>query len=267
MKDLDGELKKKEIIMPQKEHKNFKVSIILPNYNSSKYLISTISSIKNQTYNNWELIIVDDCSDNKTKKILKKYKKSKKIKIIWLKKNRGAAYCRNLAIKKSRSKYLAFIDSDDLWKKNKLNIQIKYMIKNNYDFTYTYYEAFYPKYTRKIIVPSKFNFKSFIKDTSIATSTMVIKRNIAKGIKFTNTRICEDYYFKCRVLKRIGSGFCIKKYLTKYRIRNNSLQSNKLNNFFWMWKINKNFNKLSFFANIKSLFFISISSLKKYGFK
>ena len=113
--------------MDQKESDNFKVSIILPNYNSSKYLNATINSIINQTYKNWELIIVDDNSDNATLNLLKKYKNKKNIKIFFLKKNRGAGFCRNLAIKKSTSYYIAFIDSDDLWKKNKLNKQVNYM--------------------------------------------------------------------------------------------------------------------------------------------
>ena len=126
----------------KKLKKELKVSIILPNYNSSKTIINTINSILQQTYKNWEIIIVDDCSDKKTKNILSKYKNIKKIKIFYLKKNKGTAYCRNLAIKKSKSYYLAFIDSDDTWEKNKLKLQINFMQKNNYFFTYTNYTTF-----------------------------------------------------------------------------------------------------------------------------
>ena len=93
------------------------IDIILPNYNSALYIEDTIKSVINQTYKNWKLIIVDDCSDKNTKLILKKFSKHKKIKIIWLNKNKGAGYCRNLAIQKSNSQYIAFIDSDDIWKK------------------------------------------------------------------------------------------------------------------------------------------------------
>ena len=97
-----------------------KVSIILPNFNSSKFIKQTLKSIISQTYKNWELIIVDDNSNDKTKRILLKYKKYRKIKIIFLKKNKGQGFCRNLAIKKSKSAYIAFIDSDDIWEKTKL---------------------------------------------------------------------------------------------------------------------------------------------------
>ena len=253
----------------QKLEKEPKVSIILPNYNSSKTIVSTINSIIQQKYKHWELIIIDDCSDRTTKNILSKYKKIKKIKIFYLKKNRGAAYCRNLAIKKSQSDYIAFIDSDDLWNKNKLKLQIKFMKKNNYLFSYTYYKTFKMKNSIKknIIVPKKFNFKSFTKNTSIATSTMIIKRFIANNMKFSNTKICEDYYYKCQLLKKIGFAYCYPNYLSEYQIREDSMQSNRMRNLYWIWKINKNFNKFNIFDNLISILFISLNSIKKYGFR
>ncbi len=246
-----------------------KVSIILPNYNSSNTILATVNSIIKQSYKNWELIIVDDCSDSKTKKILSKFKKFKKIKIFYLKKNKGAGYCRNFAIKKSMSNYLAFIDSDDLWYKNKLKFQINYMKKNNYYFTYTNYKTFNVDKSKKNIIktPIKFNFNSFIKNTSIATSTMVVKRVFADGVKFSNSKICEDYYFKCQLLKKVGHAYCYPSYLSQYRIRENSLQSNRFRNLYWMWKINKTLNNFSFFKNFVSIFFISLNSIKKYGFR
>ena len=248
--------------------KESKVSIILPNYNSSQTIQETIQSIINQTHKNWELIIIDDNSDKITKNILSKYKK-KKIKIFFLSKNKGTAYCRNLAIKKSKSEYIAFIDSDDLWKKNKLKLQINFMKKNNYFFTYTHYKTFKVNnpIQNTIFVPNKFNYKSFIKNTSIATSTMIIKRSISKNIKFPNTEICEDYYYKCQLLKKIDYAYCYPGYLTEYQIRKNSLQSNRLRNLCWIWKINKNLNKLSILENLISIFFISFNSIKKYGFR
>jgi teichuronic acid biosynthesis glycosyltransferase TuaG len=251
--------------MVQKEFKD-KVSIILPNFNSAKYISSTINSIKKQSYKYWNLIIVDDCSNVETKKILNKFNNKKKIKIFWLKKNKGAAYCRNLAIKKSKSKYLAFIDSDDIWEKNKLKLQIDYMRKNNFDFTYTYYKTFGLK-LKKIKPPPRLNFEDFTKNTSIATSTMILNRKMAEGIKFTETAICEDYFFKCKILKKIKHAYCLKNYLTKYRVRQGSLQSSKIKNFFWIWKINYKYNKFNFFENLKSLLFISFNSIKKYGLK
>ena len=241
------------------------IDIILPNYNSALYIEDTIKSVINQTYKNWKLIIVDDCSDKNTKLILKKFSKHKKIKIIWLNKNKGAGYCRNFAIKKSSSPYLAFIDSDDIWKKNKLKNQINFMKKNNFAFTYTNYKTFGEK-KRIVNNPFKLDYEDFLKNTSIATSTMMIKRNIVNGVKFTNTKICEDYFFKCKLLKKIGRAYCLNKNLTKYRVRKNSMQSNNLK-ILLDWKINRKYNKFSFFRNIISLINISFNSLKKYGGK
>jgi teichuronic acid biosynthesis glycosyltransferase TuaG len=254
--------------MRQKESKQKKVSIILPNYNSHKYISSTINSILKQNYKNWELIIIDDCSNKKTREKLLEYKNNKKIKIFWLKRNRGAGFCRNFAIKKSKAEFLAFIDSDDIWEKNKLQTQIRFMEKNKYNFTYTYYKTFNDGETKfnKIITPIKFDFKSFTHNTSIATSTMIIKKKTINNIKFTNTPICEDYFYKCETIKKTKFAYCLNKYLTKYRIRNNSLQSNKMKNFYWIWKINKDYNKFNFIKNFFSLFFISLNSIKKYGF-
>ena len=251
--------------MANKKEKKIKIDIILPNFNSSDFIKETIKSIIDQTFKNWKLIIVDDCSDKKTKTILKKFSKNKKIKIFWLKKNKGAGYCRNYAIKKSKSPYLAFIDSDDIWKKDKLETQLRFMENNNYLFTYTNYETFGKKI--RFITPAKeYDFKKFINDTSICTSTMIVKRNILKNIEFTNSEICEDYFFKCKILK-ICNAYCLDDFLTKYRIRKNSLQGSSLKNFYWIWKINKEYNKFNFFKNFFSLFFISINSLKKYGIK
>ena len=106
--------------MANKKKEKTKIDIILPNYNSSQFILNTIKSISNQTYKNWKLIIVDDFSDKETKNILKKISKKKNIQVFFLNKNRGAGFCRNFAINKSKSPYLAFIDSDDTWEKNKL---------------------------------------------------------------------------------------------------------------------------------------------------
>ena len=252
--------------MENKKKEKIKIDIILPNYNSSQFINKTVQSILKQTYKNWKLIIVDDFSDAETKSKLKKISKIKNIQVFFLNKNRGAGFCRNFAIKKSRSPYLAFIDSDDIWEKNKLKKQINFMKKNNFSFSYTDYKTFDER-KRKVNNPSKLNYFHFLRNTSIATSTMMIKRKIIGNIKFTDTKICEDFFFKCKLLKKVGYAFCLKEYLTHYRIRKNSLQSNNFRNLYWIWKINKNYNKLSIIDNFISLMFISINSLRKYGGK
>ena len=204
-----------------------KISIIMPNYNSQKYLRETIKSITQQTYQNWELIIVDDNSNIKTKNILKSFKNNKRIKVFFLKQNKGDGYCRIYGIKKSKSKIIAFIDSDDLWTKNKLKNQLDFMQKNS----------------------------------------IMMKKEILKNIKLCMSPNFEDYYLKCQALKKAKNAHCLQKNLLKYRIKENSLSKNKLRNVFWLWRINRKFNKLNFITSLYSLFFISLNSLKKYGIK
>ena len=97
-------------------------------------------------------------------------------------------------------------------------------------------------------------------------STVIIDRSILNTLKFKKLEICEDYLFKCEILKKQNAFKC-EDTVMFYRIVQYSLQSNKMKNFYWVWYINKKYNKLNFFRNIISLFFISISSLKRYGFK
>ena len=247
------------------------VKVVLPNYNSAAYVSKTIDSVINQTFKNWKLTIVDDNSNTDTRKVLRNYIDHPNINIIWLKKNKRTGFCRNLAIRNSKSDYIAFIDSDDLWEKDKLSKQLNFMLKNKYDFTYTNYQSFKSEQKgNKLseIIPEKFfTFKKFVTNTSIATSTMIVKRSIIDNIKFSNTKICEDYFFKCQILKKVHYAYCLSKNLMKYRIRKGSLQSNKIRNLYWIWYINKNYNKMIVFKNFWSIFCISINSIKKYGFK
>ena len=117
------------------------VSIIMPSYNTAEYIEESIKSVQNQIYENWELIIVDDCSTDNTDDILKKYIESdKRIHYLKNEKNSGAAVSRNRALREAKGKWIAFLDSDDLWLPTKLERQLKYMKDNNYHFSYTNYE-------------------------------------------------------------------------------------------------------------------------------
>lgn len=117
------------------------VSVIIPVYNSEKFIKETIKTVQNQTYKNYELIVVNDCSTDNSKKIIEEeIKKDNKIKLINLKENSGVAIARNTGIDNAKGKYIAFLDADDLWEKEKLEKQIEFMSKNEYEFTFTGYE-------------------------------------------------------------------------------------------------------------------------------
>ena len=248
------------------------VDIILPTYNCEKTIDETINSVINQSFKDWNLIVIDDASTDSTAIQIKQYLKDNRVSFKILKRNKGAGFCRNLGIRQSKSKYVAFIDSDDLWKENKLKVQLKFIEKNNLEFSYTDFIPFRTKnekkiLKKKIILPEKFNYKLFLKNSSICTSTIIIKREKIGLIKFINTTICEDYFFKCKLLKNYNAIKTPGDEITFYRISKNSLQSNKIRNLYWVWKINRKYNKMNIFKNIFSISLISINSLKNYGLR
>tara|TARA_Y100000590_G_C15598774_1_gene969165 strand:- start:73 stop:837 length:765 start_codon:yes stop_codon:yes gene_type:complete len=248
------------------------VDVILPNYNKSLFLEEAINSVISQDYNNWHLYIVDDNSYDNSLKILKKFSDHAKISIIKLKKNMGPSFCRNYAMRLSKSKYIAFIDSDDSWKNSKLKKQINFMEQNDYVFTYSDYTSFFDKNEKKKIIKrtylkDSFNFGTFIRDSSINTTTMIISRSILGTHRFKKIGLLEDYLFKCELFKSNYLAKKINEDLAFYRILSNSRSSKRLKNIFWLWHVNKKYNKLKFVENILSIFFISINSIKKYGIK
>ena len=252
---------------------NKKVDIIMPNYNKCEYLSDAINSVISQSYKNWKLYIIDDHSSDNSSKILKKYRKNKKVKIFFLNKNKGPSFCRNFGIKKSNSKFIAFLDSDDYWKKNKLKKQINFMIKKNYPFTFTDYIPIiqtknYKKTLKRTNIVNTFTFKSFIKNSSINTSTMIIERKYLNNLKFRKLNLLEDYIYKCELMKKTKINF--KKFSDAsaiYRIIKKSRSSHRIYNIYNLWRLNKIYNKLNFIQNLNSLFFISLNSFKKYGLK
>ena len=251
---------------------NLLIDIVLPNYNKKLYLEETIQSVINQSYEKWNVIIIDNNSTDGSSIILKKYDNFKKINIIKLKKNMGLSFSRNLGLRLSKNEYVAFLDSDDLWDKEKLNSQIKFMEKNNYLFTYSDYTPFYIHKNHKIytktIKPKKyFNLNLFIRDTSIATSSMIIKKELIQQSKFKKNSYNEDYDFKCKILQKGVTAYKLSENLTFYRITKNSRSSNKLKSLRSIFSTNKNLLQLSTFENLKSIFLIALNSILKYGLK
>lgn len=246
--------------------KNPLISIIVPVYNVENYLFETITSVINQTYKNWELLLIDDKSNDNTLKLISFFK-NKKIKVFKNKKNFGPATSRNLGLKKAKGDYIAFLDSDDIWHPKKLKLQIDFMLKNKYNFVCTNYQPFKKNFLLKIVKPKKvYNQSNFVFDTSIATSSMMLKKSVIKNSKFKSGYGFDDYIFKYKLLK---SNEChtLNINLLFYRITSSSISSSKINNIKYVWNINKKVLKFKLFKNLKSLFLISIQSLKKYGFK
>ena len=122
-------------------------------------------------------------------------------------------------------------------------------------------------FKKKVLPPKKYNFENFTKNTSIATSSMMIRRKLFSKIKLSNSPNFEDYFLKCQILKKINYAYCLQSNLPSYRIRSRSLSNNKLRNIIWIWIINRKFNKMSFFKSLISVLLISVNSINKYGLK
>ena len=248
------------------------VDIILPNFNKFNFLEEAINSVINQTHKKWHLYIIDDCSSDDSWSIIKQFSHFQNITNLRLKKNMGPSFCRNLAMRISKSKYISFIDSDDTWEKTKLEKQISFMKENNLHFTYTDYTPIFQTnddkiYKKNTCLKDFFDFNAFIKNSSINTTTMIIERSILKNFKFPKIKLMEDYLFKCKLLKENNIAKKLNESLATYRILGTSRSSTRLKNIFWLWYINKNYNNLNFFNNLISIICISFNSIKKYGFK
>ena len=255
-----------------KKNNEFDVDIILTNFNKAEFVEEAIQSVIDQTYKNWKLYIIDDDSKDKSIEVINKFSTFKNIFIIKLPKNKGPSFCRNLGMRISKSKYISFLDSDDAWSSLKLEKQITFMKKNNFNFIYTNYTPFFQKDGKKKLkkrtfIKSFFDYDGFVKNSSINTTTMIIKRTILNTHRFKKVELLEDYLFKCELLKKNFIAKKLPEDLAFYRILDKSRSSKRLRNIYWLWRINKNYNKLNFFKNLTSLFFISLNSIKKYGIK
>ena len=181
------------------------VSIITPAYNAADYIVETIESVLAQTYTSWEMLIVNDCSQDNTAEIVQSYAaKDKRIKLISLQQNSGAAAARNTAIQNAKGRYIAFLDSDDLWKKEKLQKQIEFMQQNGYAFTYTSYEHFKEvkeNIQNQVQIPKSLNYKQALKGNKIGCLTVMLDRKQIANIHFT-TQKHEDYILWLNILKQ-----------------------------------------------------------------
>jgi teichuronic acid biosynthesis glycosyltransferase TuaG len=204
------------------------ISIIIPYYKKKKYFKHTIKSILAQTFRNFEIIIVYDEENLNNQDFIRKISKmDKRIEIFFNKKNYGAGISRNIGIKNAKGKYIAFIDADDVWNKNKLKIQYNYMKKNNILVSHTSYQIMDEK--NEVISrrdAKKLEYKRLLKSCDIGLSTVMVEKKIFNNqIKFPNIKTKEDYVLWLRIARKGIIFKAIKKDLTKWRKTNSSLSS------------------------------------------
>lgn len=233
------------------------VSVIMPAYNSEEFINETIDSIINQTYENWELIIVDDHSTDNTIEIIQDYMANdSRIFLFEQEKNMGTAVARNTAVDRAKGEYLAFIDSDDLWKKEKLTKQLEFMRANNYVFTSTSYEEVdeLGKPTGNIIYSHKvLDYNGLLKYNQ-GNSTIIYNANQLGKFYIPDIRKRNDFVMWLQVIKKTKYIYGMKEALTQYRVREGSLSSNKLDLVKYQWKVYREIENLSL---VKSVYLLA----------
>src|SRR5690606_2262294 len=209
------------------------VSIITPTYNSERYIQETIKSVQNQTYSNWEMIIVDDCSTDNTVKIIEKIQKTEpRIILFKLEKNTGAGIARNKAIELAQGRYIAFLDADDLWKPEKLEKQINFLTNNNQVFTFSFYEWIDENgnLLHKIIkAPSPLTYSQLLFCNYVGNLTGIYDTSFFGKIPMTSIRKRQDWVYWLTSLKKIKTSQPVPESLAYYRIREGSISSSKIN--------------------------------------
>ena len=243
------------------------VSIITPSFNSEKFISSCVESVILQTYSNWEMIIIDDFStDNSKDKISKLCEGDLRIKKIFLDVNVGSAEARNIGIRRAKGKYIAFLDSDDLWDSSKLEKQIAFMNDNKVAFSFTSYRSIYEDSNKVINIfnaPKKISYDQYLKNTIIGCLTVVIDRQITGEFEMPNIRSSHDMALWLIIMKRGFSAYGLNDNLARYRIVSSSNTSNKLKAAYDVWKVYRKIEGLSFLYSCYCFIHYITNALKK----
>ncbi len=228
------------------------VSIIMPSFNTGKFIKESIDSVINQTYRNWELIIVDDCSNDITDEVVKNINDSR---IVYLKNevNSGAAISRNKALKKAKGEWIAFLDSDDLWKKDKLEKQVKFMKENNYCFSYTNYieidENGNPN-GKKVTGPQKITRIGMSNYCWPGCLTVMYDSKKIGLIQIEDIKKNNDYAMWLKVCKKADC-YLLNEDLAMYRKRTGSISNHSYKTLIkWQYKLYKEVEKQNIICSI-----------------
>ncbi len=248
------------------------VSIIMPYYKKDEYIYVTVESILKQTFQNFEIIIVDDERTNQSSKIMKKLKdKDNRIIIIENERNLGAGLSRNRAVGLSKGDYLAFCDCDDVWDKRKLETQLKFMKDKKVDFSHTSYHIINKKgeVVGARIADKEIRFIDLVKSCDIGLSTVMMKKNLFSNLElnFPNLKTKEDYVLWLKLSQKGVRMLGLDNKLTNWRKLNNSLSSSSLQKIIDGYRVYRTYMKYGFIKSLISLFILSKNFLKKNKIK
>lgn len=233
------------------------VSIITPSYNSEQFIQETFNSIKAQTYTEWEWIVVDDCSTDDTRTKIAAFKQQdERVKLHINETNMGAAVSRNKAIEEANGRFIAFLDSDDLWCTTKLEKQISFMLENEIAFSYSGYRLISEEGidSKKEINPKeKLDYLSLLKENQIGCLTAIYDQQILGKNYMPLIRKRQDYGLWLTLLKKIPFAYKAPGILAIYRIRNDSISSSKIKLLKFNYTLFREFENLSV---VKSLYYV-----------
>ena len=208
------------------------VSVIIPVYNVEWIIEKTINSVQRQTYRNLEIVLVDDCSPDKSSEIINRMmKEDERIKYYKLEKNSGAAVARNRAIKESKGRYIAFLDSDDMWESTKIEKELTLMKEKDCGFVYSAIKMIDKEGNvtkESTYVPEKLSYKTILTKTYIATSSVLLDMEKIGEFQMPLRRSGQDYATWLMLLRRVDYAYGIQEPLVRYRNSPNSLSSNKI---------------------------------------
>ncbi len=241
-----------------KERKTPLISVITPAYNAENFIHETIESVLKQSYKNWEMIIVDDCSKDRTREIVKKYvEKDSRIKLFQLETNSGSAVARNTAMKNASGKYIAFLDSDDLWYPEKLEKQLQFMQEKNIAFSFTKYIRMEEDGTLRNAIskaPASVGYHDLMKHCVIGCLTVMVDREEIGPLEMVNIRTRQDYVYWLTITKMGYRAYGLPEVLAKYRSVDNSISSNKLKAAKRQWYVYRVIEKQNL---IKSIYYFA----------
>jgi glycosyltransferase involved in cell wall biosynthesis len=206
------------------------VSVVIPTFNSEKYISDTIISVQNQSYQNWEIILVDDGSTDTTRTIITTFLTDKRIQFYPLGKNSGTGVARNFGVSKAAGKYIAFLDADDMWKPEKLEKQIDFLKKNNLPFTFSFYDCINEdgkSLNKRVEAPQNLSYLQLFFCNYVGNLTGIYDVDYFGKIAISSIRKRQDWMHWLIILKKIKTAKPVPESLAIYRIRENSLSTSK----------------------------------------
>jgi glycosyltransferase involved in cell wall biosynthesis len=215
-------------------------SIIMPSYNSSDYIEASIESIVRQTVGDWELLVSDDGSTDATLSVVERFVRSEsRIRLITNGGNRGAALARNAAIEAAQGRYIAFLDSDDLWKPEKLERQIAFMREHDLAFTFSSYDRIdeVGNYINLHHVDKAVSYHDLLKTCVIGCLTAVYDAGKLGKVYMPDIRKRQDFGLWLRLLKKVDRAVPLSESLAQYRVRTGSISANKITAAKYTWSI------------------------------